>query len=83
MVQRSTQHHQSTASKVNLSKPFDGKTLDSTALESWLYQMNLYFSIETSLPENLHVARAALLLIGNAATWFRAQGLDPTTLTWP
>ena len=57
--------------------------LDSTALESWLYQMNLYFSIETSLPENLRVARAALLLTGNAATWFRAQGWDPTTLTWP
>ena len=45
--------------------------------------MNLYFSIETGLPENLRVARAALLLTGNAATWFRAQGWDPTTLTWP
>ena len=83
MVQRSTQHHQSTAFKVDPPKPFDGKTLDGTALESWLYQMNLYFSIETGLPENLRVARAALLLTGNAATWFRAQGWDPTTLTWP
>ena len=46
--------------------------LDGTALESWLYQMNLYFYIETSLPENLHVARAALLLTSIAATWFRA-----------
>ena len=51
--------------------------LDGTALESWLYQMNLYFSIETSLPENLRVARAALLLTGNAATWFRASRLGP------
>ena len=58
--------------KVDPPKLFDGKTLDGTALESWLYQMNLYFSIETGLPENLRVARAALLLTGNAATWFRA-----------
>ena len=69
--------------KVDPPKPFDGKTLDGTALESWLYQMNLYFSIETSLPEKLRVARAALLLTGNTATWFRAQGWDPTALTWP
>ena len=45
--------------------------------------MNLYFSIEMGLPENLRVARAALLLTGNAATWFRAQGWDPTALTLP
>ena len=57
--------------------------LDGTALESWLYQMNLCFSIEMSLPENLRIARAALLLTGNAATWFHAQGWDPTVLTWP
>ena len=69
--------------KVDPTKPFDGKTLDGAALESWLYQMNLYFSIEMSLPENLHVARAALLLTGNAATWFRAQGWEPTMLAWP
>ena len=69
--------------KVAPPKPLDGKTLDGTALESWLYQMNLYFSIESSLPENLRVTRAALLLTGNAATWFRAQGWDPTALTWP
>ena len=56
--------------KVDRPKPFDGKTLDGTALESWLYQMNLYFSIETGLPENLHVARAALLLTVHAVTWF-------------
>ena len=41
--------------KVDPPKPFDGKTLDGTALESWLYQMNLYFSIETGLPKNLRV----------------------------
>ena len=46
--------------------------LDGTALESWIYQMNLYFSIETSLLDNVHITRAALLLTGNAATWFRA-----------
>ena len=69
--------------KVDQPKLFDGKTLDSTALESWLYQMNLYSSIEMSLAEKLSVARAALLLTGNASTWFRAQGWDPTTLTWP
>ena len=50
MVQRSTQF------KVNPTKPFDGKTLDGTALESWLYQMNLYFSMKTGMPENLRVA---------------------------
>ena len=49
-------------------KPFEGKTLDGTALESWLYQMNLYFLTETSLPEYLHIPKAALLLAGNTAT---------------
>ena len=57
--------------------------LDSTALESWLYHMKLYFSFEISLPKNLYVTRAALLLTGNAATWFLVQGWDPTALTWP
>ena len=69
IVQCSMQHHQS--------------TIDGTALESWLYQTNLYFSKETGLPENLRVARAALMLTDNAATWFRAQGWDPTVITWP
>ena len=44
--------------------------------------MNLYFSIETSLPEHLRVARAALLLTGHASTWFRAQGWNPAAITW-
>ena len=66
--------------KVDPPKSFDGKTLDGTALESWLYQVNLYFSIETGLPEHLRVARAALLLTGHAATWFRAQGWDPAAI---
>ena len=52
--------------------PFNGKTLDGTALESWLYLMNLYCSIETSFPEDLRIARVALLLTSNAATWFCA-----------
>ena len=69
--------------KVDPPKPFEGKTLDGTALESWLYQMNLYFFTETSLLENLCVARAALLLTSNAATWFRAQGWDPTVRASP
>ena len=58
--------------KVDPPKPFNDKMLNGTALESWLYQMNLYFSIKMSLPENLHIARTALLLTGNAATWFPA-----------
>ena len=62
----------SQASLVDPPKPFDGKTLDGTALESWLYQMNLYFTIETSLPDHLRASRAALVLTGNAAMWFRA-----------
>ena len=60
------------APSVNRFKVDPPKMLGGTALESWLYQMNLYFHIETSLLENLHVARAALLLTGNAATWFQA-----------
>ena len=54
-VQRSMLHHNLIGSRSTHRKPFDGKTLDGTALESWLYQMNLYFSIETSLTEYLRV----------------------------
>ena len=54
-----------------------------TSLILMLYQMNLYFSIEAGLPEHLRVTRAALLLTGHAATWFRAQGWDSATITWP
>ena len=43
---------------------------------------NLYFFIETTLPEYLRVPRAALLLNGNATTWLRAQGWDPTAISW-
>ena len=65
-------HISAAAKHVAPPEPFNGKTLDSAALESWLYQVNVYFLIKTSLLENLRVARAALLLIGNAATWVRA-----------
>ena len=44
--------------------------------------MDLYFAIETSIPPELRVARAALLLTGNASTWFRAQGWNPMLISW-
>ena len=58
--------------KVDPPKLFDGIVLDGSALESGFYQMNLYFSIETSLPLQMRVARAVLLLIEHASTWIRA-----------
>ena len=68
------QQHAATGERFKLDppKPFEGKTVDGSLLESWLYQMDLYFAIESSIPPELCVACAALLLMGNALTWFRA-----------
>ena len=60
--------------KLDPSKPFQVKTVDGSLLESWLYQMDLYFAIESSILPELRVAWAALLLVGNASIWFRALG---------
>ena len=56
-VQCSMLHHNLIGSRsTHQSHSLDGKTLNGTALKSWLYQMNLYSSIKTSLPEHLHVS---------------------------
>ena len=56
------QQHAATGARFKLDPPktFEGKTVDGSLLESWLYQMDLYFAIESSIPPELHVARAAL-----------------------
>ena len=56
--------------KLDPPKPFEGKTVDGSLLESWRYQMDLYFAIKFSIPTELQVAHAVLLLTGNAPTWF-------------
>ena len=68
------QQHVATGARFKLDppKPFEGKPVDGSLLESWLYQLDLYFDIESSIPPELHVARAALLLMSNASMWFRA-----------
>ena len=58
--------------KVDPPKLFNGQTINGTALKPWLYQMNLNLQLKTSLPENLLVTQAPLLLTGNTATWFQA-----------
>ena len=66
------QQHVSTGARFKLDppKPFEGKLVDGSLLESWLYQLDSYFDIESSIPPKLYVVRAALLLTGNASTWF-------------
>ena len=70
------QQHAATGAwfKLDPPKPFEGKMVDGSLLESWLYQMDLYFAIESSILPELRVAHAALLLMGNASTstWFCA-----------
>ena len=48
------QQHAATGAWFKLDPPkhFKGKMVDASLLESWLYQMDLYFAIESSiLPE--------------------------------
>ena len=78
------QQHAATGARFKLDppKPFKGKTVDGSLLESWLYQMDLYFAIESSIPPELCVARAVLLLMGNASMRFCAQGWNPMAISW-
>ena len=66
----SGQQHAATRVRFKLDplKPFEGKMVDGSLLESWLYQMDLYFAMESSIPRELRVAHAVLLLTGNAST---------------
>ena len=43
------QQHAATGAWFQLDppKPFEGKMVDGSLLESWLYQMDLYFAIES------------------------------------
>ena len=68
--------------KLGLYKPFEGKTVNGCLLDSWLYQMDLYFAIESSIPPEVCVSHAALLLMGNESTWFHAQGQNPMAISW-
>ena len=68
--------------KLDPPKPFEGKTVDGSLLESWLYQMDFYFAIESNILPELCVARTALLLIGNASMWFCTQGWNPMVISW-
>ena len=46
------QQHAATGARFKLDppKPFEKKMVDDSLLESWLYQIDLYFAIETSIP---------------------------------
>ena len=56
--------------KVEPPKPFQGG-VNATAIDTWIYQMNLYFSLEDRIPENRRAIRAVMNLAGQAADWFR------------
>ena len=55
--------------KFELPKPFAGG-LNATALDTWLFQMNLYFQMKDQIPVTKHATRAMMSLTGQAADWF-------------
>ena len=55
--------------KFELPKLFAGG-LNATALDTWLFQMNLYFQMEDQIPVTKHTTRAVMNLTGQAADWF-------------
>ena len=52
-----------------LPKPFAGG-LNATVLDTWLFQMNLYFQMEDWIPVTKCVSQAVMNLTGQAADWF-------------
>lgn len=54
--------------KVEPPKSFKGEKLEAAALESWIFQMDLYFSA-ANVPIHMMAVRAALNLEGPAAVW--------------
>ena len=56
--------------KFELPKPFAGG-LNATALDTWLFQMNLYFQMEDQIPVAKCATRAVMNLTGQASDWFR------------
>ena len=64
------QQHATTGVRFKLDQPtpFEGKMVDGSLLESWLYQMDFYSAIESSISPELCVAPAALLLMGNVVS---------------
>ena len=67
--------------KFELPKPFAGG-INATVLDTWLFQMNLYFQMEDHIPVAKRATRAVMNLTGQAADWFRVQNWDPTSMTW-
>ena len=55
--------------KFELPKPFAGG-LNATALDTWLFQMNLYFQMEDWIPVTKHATWAVMNLTGQVADWF-------------
>ena len=56
--------------KIDMSKTFAGAKLDGTEVDSWIFLMNLYFTM-LDIPEHQRAMRAALNLSEEAAVWLR------------
>ena len=55
--------------KVDPPKPFRGDRLDGSAVDTWVFQMELYFANEPRIPRSGRAKRAALNMEGDAAVW--------------
>ena len=55
--------------KFKLPKPFAGG-LNVTALDTWLFQMNLYFQMKDQIPVSKCATQAVMNLTGQAMDWF-------------
>ena len=47
-----------------------------------LLNFPVLFVYGNRIPEHLGATRAVMNLSGQAATWFRCTGVDPSTITW-
>ena len=55
--------------KFKLPKSFAGG-LNATVLDTWSFQMNLYFQMKDCIPVTKDVSHAVMNLTGEASDWF-------------
>ena len=59
-----------------MPKAFEGANLDPTAVDTWIFQMELYFRTEQRIPAAQHAMIACTNLAGDAALWLQTANVD-------
>ena len=67
--------------KVDMPKTFAGSRLDGVKADSWIFSINLYFTV-LDVPEQQQAMHAAFNFSEEAAVWLRLLSFNISAVTW-